>query len=310
MSHRTPFRISAALTGVVALLLLAAPPAWGQPALDPEGLPTPGLAELPESHPMPTADPGSPASEFAESADGALGENATTDPGVRPPDVPAFTSLAGDEQAQPDPGLQQSELTDSTDSGLLPPETSTVEATVPPGTEALPSMSVGADPDGLATSIVGATASDTVESEPPAPEDSELSDFVGETTIPSPTLLPSPSGTPTSLETPTPAATEGSTMTPTATASASSPPTPSSTPTGLETPTPTPTPTETSTPTPTSTSTPSPTVPLSLARAFPAGAVWINEVAWAGTLASSSDEWIELYNPGSEAIDLSGWRLT
>jgi len=36
----------------------------------------------------------------------------------------------------------------------------------------------------------------------------------------------------------------------------------------------------------------------------------INEIAWAGTSASySSDEWIELYNKTSSAIDLSGWVL-
>jgi hypothetical protein len=38
-------------------------------------------------------------------------------------------------------------------------------------------------------------------------------------------------------------------------------------------------------------------------------AVLINEVAWAGTNASANDEWIELYNPGWQAINLSGWRL-
>jgi hypothetical protein len=37
--------------------------------------------------------------------------------------------------------------------------------------------------------------------------------------------------------------------------------------------------------------------------------VVINEVAWAGTDASSSDEWIELYNPSSQDISLNGWRL-
>jgi hypothetical protein len=41
--------------------------------------------------------------------------------------------------------------------------------------------------------------------------------------------------------------------------------------------------------------------------------VLINEVAWAGTGISGSsypnDEWIELYNPGSD-ISLDGWRLT
>ncbi len=38
--------------------------------------------------------------------------------------------------------------------------------------------------------------------------------------------------------------------------------------------------------------------------------VAINEVAWAGSFASSSDEWIELYNPGAESKDISGWQLT
>ena len=38
--------------------------------------------------------------------------------------------------------------------------------------------------------------------------------------------------------------------------------------------------------------------------------VIINEVAWAGTAASASDEWIELYNPTDTAVDLSGWTLT
>lgn len=37
--------------------------------------------------------------------------------------------------------------------------------------------------------------------------------------------------------------------------------------------------------------------------------VVINEIAWMGTAASPDDEWIELYNPGSMAIDLTGWRL-
>ena len=36
----------------------------------------------------------------------------------------------------------------------------------------------------------------------------------------------------------------------------------------------------------------------------------INEVAWAGTVANSTDEWIELYNPSEEAVDLTGWTLT
>jgi hypothetical protein len=43
----------------------------------------------------------------------------------------------------------------------------------------------------------------------------------------------------------------------------------------------------------------------------PAGALslLINEVAWMGTAFSSTDEWIELYNPGSQPVDLTNWRL-
>ena len=35
----------------------------------------------------------------------------------------------------------------------------------------------------------------------------------------------------------------------------------------------------------------------------------INEIAWAGTAASSTDEWIELANVSDRPIDLSGWTL-
>jgi len=38
--------------------------------------------------------------------------------------------------------------------------------------------------------------------------------------------------------------------------------------------------------------------------------VLISEVAWAGTAASASDEWIELHNPGQSEVDLRGWLLT
>ncbi|MDO8474011.1 MAG: lamin tail domain-containing protein [bacterium] len=37
--------------------------------------------------------------------------------------------------------------------------------------------------------------------------------------------------------------------------------------------------------------------------------VVINEVAWMGTKASSSDEWVELYNASDEEIDLSEWSI-
>lgn len=36
----------------------------------------------------------------------------------------------------------------------------------------------------------------------------------------------------------------------------------------------------------------------------------INEVAWAGTAASSADEWLELHNITTQTISLAGWTLT
>lgn len=38
--------------------------------------------------------------------------------------------------------------------------------------------------------------------------------------------------------------------------------------------------------------------------------VVVNEIAWMGTTNSSSDEWIELYNPDATNVDLSGWNLS
>lgn len=40
-----------------------------------------------------------------------------------------------------------------------------------------------------------------------------------------------------------------------------------------------------------------------------AGSVLINEVAWMGSAANSADEWVELYNSSSSAVDLAGWGL-
>ena len=37
--------------------------------------------------------------------------------------------------------------------------------------------------------------------------------------------------------------------------------------------------------------------------------VVINEIAWMGTNASYSDEWIELYNNSDYAIDIKNWKL-
>jgi len=35
----------------------------------------------------------------------------------------------------------------------------------------------------------------------------------------------------------------------------------------------------------------------------------INEIAWAGSAASSTDEWVELCNVSDEAVDLTGWTI-
>lgn len=40
-----------------------------------------------------------------------------------------------------------------------------------------------------------------------------------------------------------------------------------------------------------------------------ASSIRLNEVAWMGTLASASDEWIELVNNGTAAVRLEGWEL-
>jgi len=37
--------------------------------------------------------------------------------------------------------------------------------------------------------------------------------------------------------------------------------------------------------------------------------VVINEIAWMGTTASDTDEWIELYNDGTEEVSFSGWTI-
>ena len=119
---------------------------------------------------------------------------------------------------------------------------------------------------------------------------------------PTPEVPATPSATSTwTPETPpseTPTASESSSATPSQTASAD----PSPTPTSEVSSTPVPashTPTVSSTPGPPPSSTPE-----------PSALVLINEIAWAGTLASANDEWIELANFGSEPVDLTGWRLT
>lgn len=45
------------------------------------------------------------------------------------------------------------------------------------------------------------------------------------------------------------------------------------------------------------------------AEAAELGAVVINEVAWGGSIDNANDEWIELYNPGDQPVDLAGWTI-
>jgi hypothetical protein len=67
----------------------------------------------------------------------------------------------------------------------------------------------------------------------------------------------------------------------------------------------------TTTPIPEPTPTPTPTIDPELTPTpFAPQTILINEIAWAGTLASSNDEWIELFNPSNQLINLEGWMLT
>ncbi|HEY4474793.1 MAG TPA: lamin tail domain-containing protein [Candidatus Paceibacterota bacterium] len=61
------------------------------------------------------------------------------------------------------------------------------------------------------------------------------------------------------------------------------------------------------TPKPSATPTPPPTPKLPTVKK--SGRVVINEIAWAGTSASATDEWIELYNTETTPIDISSWQL-
>jgi hypothetical protein len=146
-----------------------------------------------------------------------------------------------------------------------------------------------------------------------------------------PTLTPLPTATPTSTATPIVTATPPATQTPTTLPTTT--PVPTATPTQEPgaTPTMTPVPTHTSTPAPTATPTeaPPPTPTETLVPTFtptpeptatvvpsPAG-VRLSEVLpvpkftdWNGDgRANPWDEWIELHNAGSTAVDLGGWFL-
>jgi len=155
----------------------------------------------------------------------------------------------------------------------------------------------------------------------PLPAAASEQDETQETATPSPTpsgtshptntasLYPSPTSTNSSTITPigaaSPTATQLASLIPSATSSAS--PTPSATVTITPSPSSTPTPSQTITPSPQVAN--QPQISLFSASNYTELTIIISEIAWAGTSANSSDEWIELYNPGQVSIDLSGWRL-
>ena len=133
---------------------------------------------------------------------------------------------------------------------------------------------------------------------------------------PTPSITPSPTNsetvTPSQTSTTSPTKSIEATNTSTPTYTVTSPP--SDTPSPSPFPSPTITPSGSTTPTTTmsASNTPSqqpaiqPQISSLNTASFDTLAVLINEIAWAGTSASSSDEWIELYNPGQESINLSG----
>ncbi|MGD2057237.1 MAG: lamin tail domain-containing protein [Anaerolineales bacterium] len=63
-------------------------------------------------------------------------------------------------------------------------------------------------------------------------------------------------------------------------------------------------------PSPSITASPSPTPANPGGTPAPVRSILINELAWSGTTASASDEWIELRNSTALSVDLAGWKLT
>ena len=279
---------------LISLSFLAPLPAWGSPLDDVAANPTPGPPdvvaidfgdpEVPRDSPtseaevLPLAASGAAPTDCSASSPGATSDSATRT--ARPTEPAAFhialdVARVRDEVSPPPSPVAPREPLDP------PQPTASTEAT------------------GL---VVASSPSPPIGDEPPP------TSAAATTTS---TFAPTSTETPTAIPTAglTPILTETTTGTP----ASSLTPTPTGPTTGTPASSLTPTPTGSTTDTPTSTlsTSPSPSaLPVALARQFAVGTIRINEIAWAGTLASSSDEWIELFNPGLETIDLEGWRLT
>src|SRR5215212_6260561 len=117
---------------------------------------------------------------------------------------------------------------------------------------------------------------------------------------PSPSLSPSPTSTPT--PTPTPVPSPSPSPSPTATPSPSPSPSPTATPTPTPAPSPSPSPTATPSPTPLASPTPSPS-PDSSPK------IVISQIYGGGgnSGAPFRNDFIEIFNDGSSAINLAGW---
>lgn len=242
----------------------------------------------------------------------ASGPSSLFPPTIPPARRPTFPPAPTESDPKPPPKTSVPTPTATSPAADIPAPTSTSPAPTennptPPTLSSITETAISPSPS--ETAITGGTPLPS-----PTPSSSP-----GETPTPSaspegetPTLSLSPSLTP-SAETNEPATptTVSETPTPDGTVMPSATPSPE-----IETPSPSPSPSPEpplATPTegPTLTPSPSPTATSgSPPRTCEIGAVLINEVAWAGTGASANDEWIELHNPGTEAIDLSGWRLS
>jgi uncharacterized protein YraI len=184
-----------------------------------------------------------------------------------------------------------------------------------------------------ATPTAAPTATATATPPPTATATSTPKPTFTPTATEAPTKTPLPTSTPTEAPTATPlptytaTATEAPTATPLPTATRTPRPTHTPTATATEAPTATPMPTATTTLVPTAEPVEEPTAtrqPTVVPTAEPAGpsapgheAVVINEILtrpgeidWnEDTKVDLGDQWVELYNPGKEAISLRGWSL-
>lgn len=209
---------------------------------------------------------------------------------------------------------------------LADPVTPSPTATLPePETTTLPEPTNASTPEDLTTP----TAVPEPNGDPPNEADSDdtttlppAADEPPEDTIPDVTDEPTADTTPptrtseTATPTPTPVPLPDTPdpvaslqVSPTLPANELPPPTVPSTETTVIAPTPTAQAAPNPEPAVTPSSIPMATEPTPvLAQAQP-GDVIINEVAWAGTLADASDQWIELFNPTSSPVSLNGWQI-